>query len=142
MKYPRWLHDLHNSYPLAAEHLTIDESMLSPFQTEQFPSHQKKPSRKLAPNLRDKTTYAVHYRNLKFYLKQGLAITKIHRVLAFEQKPWLKKYIDFNTDMRKQSTSLLAKDFYMLLNNSAFGKTQENLRNRVNVEVITKPVLQ
>ena len=102
MKYPQRLHNLHNSYPLAPECLTIDESMLSPFQTEQFPSHQKKPSTKLAPNLRDKTNYIVHYRNLKFYLEQGMVITKVHRVLAFDQSPWLKQYIDFNTEMRKQ----------------------------------------
>ena len=81
-----------NAYPLAPECLTIDESMLSPFQTERFPKHQKKPSIKLTPNLYDKENYVVHYRNLKFYLKQCLVITKIHRVLAFAQKPWLKKY--------------------------------------------------
>ena len=138
MGYTQSLHDLHNSYPLAPERLTIDESMLSPFQTEQFPMHQKKPSIKLAPNLRDKINYVVHGRNLKFYLEKGMIVTKIHRVLAFDQSPWLKQYIDFNTEMRKQSTSDFGKDFYKLMNNSVFGKTQENLRNRVNVEVITK----
>ena len=40
--------------------------------------------------------------------------------------------------MRKQSTSLFPKDFYRLMNNSVIGKTEENLRNRVNIEVITK----
>ena len=138
LKYPPSLHDLHNEYPLAPERLNIDESMLSPFQTRRFPKHQKKPSTRLAPNLYDKTNYVTHYRNLKFYLDQGMIVTKIHRVLAFEQSPWLKKYIDFNTDMRKQSSSEFAKDFYKLMNNSVFGKSQENLRNRVNVEVITK----
>ena len=59
LKYPRRLHDLHNSYPLAPEGLNIDESMLSPFQSEQFPSHQKKPSTKLAPNLHNKTNYFI-----------------------------------------------------------------------------------
>ena len=112
--------------------------MLSPFQTRHFPKHQKKLSTKLTPNLYDKTNYVVHYRNLKFYLDQGMIVTKIHQILAFEQSPWLKKYIDFNTDMWKQSSSEYAKDFYKLMNNSVFGKSQENLRNRVNVEVITK----
>ena len=90
------------------------------------------------PNLYDKKNYVVHYRNLKFYLQQGLVITKIHRVLAFKQSPWLKTYIDFNTQMRAISPSTFAKDFYIIMNNSVFGKTQENLRNRVNVEVVTK----
>ena len=136
MEYPSILHRSHNDYPLAPERLTIDESMLSTFQ-QQFPSQQKKTSTKLAPNLYDKFNYVVHYRNLKFYLQQGLVIKKIHRVLSFKQSSWLKKYIDFNTGMRSKATSDFEKDFFKLMNNSVFGKTQENLRNRVNVEVIT-----
>ena len=107
-------------------------------QTERFPKHQKKTSIKFVPNLYENKNYVMHYRDLKFYLKQGLVITNIHRVLAFEQKPWVKKYRDFNTNMRKQSSSEFGKDFYKVMNNSLFGKTQENLTNRVNVEVITK----
>ena len=137
LHYPDNLHDLHNDYPLAPERLTIDESMLSNFQQEKFPASQKKTSVKLSPNLRDKTNYVVHYRNLKFYLEQGLVITKIHKVLSFKQSPWLKPYIDFNTSMRSTSSSAFAKDFYKLMNNAVYGKTNENLRNRVNVEVLT-----
>ena len=136
MGYPPSLHDLHNDYPLAPESLTIDESMLSPFQ-QQFPSQQKKSSKKLTPNLRDKSNYVLHYRNLKFYMQQGLIVKKVHRVLTFNQSPWLKTYINFNTQMRTNSSSDFEKDFYKLMNNSVFGKTQENLRNRVNVEVLT-----
>ena len=57
----------------------------------------------------------------------------MHRVLTFKQSPWLKTYIDFNT--RQRSCSFL-KDFFKLMNNSVYGKTQENLRNRVSVELI------
>ena len=110
--------------------------MLSEFQ-QKFPDCQKRKSTKLAPNLRDKKNYVVHFRNLKFYLQQGLVLKKVHRVLTFKQSPWLKDYIDFNTRMRSTSSSDFEKDFYKLMNNSVFGKTQENLRNRVNVEVIT-----
>ena len=136
MEYPIKLHYLHNDYPLAPKRLTIDESMLSPFQ-RQFPKEQKNTSSKLTPNLRHKANYVVHYRNLKFYLEQGLVIKKVHRVLTFKQSPWLKEYIEFNTHMRSNATSNFQKDFFKLMNNSVFGKTQENLRNRVNVEVLT-----
>lgn len=110
--------------------------MLSSFQLK-FPKNQKNPSQKLTPNLNDKTKYVVHYRNLKFYIAEGLEIKKIHRVLTFKQSPWLESYIDSNTHMRANSSSDFEKDFYKLMNNSVFGKTQENLRNRVSVEVIT-----
>lgn len=55
--------------------------MLSSFQLK-FPKNQKNPSQKLTPNLNDKTKYVVHYRNLKFYIAEGLEIKKIHRVLS------------------------------------------------------------
>ena len=66
-----------------------------------------------------------------------MKITKVHRVLEFDQSPWLKPYIDFNTQCRAAATDF-EKDFFTLMNCSVFGKNQENLRNRANVELITK----
>ena len=78
-----------------------------------------------------------HYRNLKFYLSQGLVLKKIHRVLRFHQSRWLEKYIDFNTKQRAKAKNNFEKYFFKLLDNAVFGKTPENLRNRINVEIIT-----
>ena len=58
---------------------------------------QTRSSEKLSPNLFDKTKYVLHYENLRFYLKHGLQLTKIHRILKFRQIAWMKPYIDFNT---------------------------------------------
>jgi hypothetical protein len=66
---------------------------------------------KLVPNLNDKTNYVVHYRNLKLYLALGMEVTIIHRVLVFQQSPWLKAYIDFNTERRKCAANDFEKDF-------------------------------
>ena len=137
LEIPHKLHDYFNDYPLAPEALEIEEDMLSPFQQKNFPEKHKEKTVKLAPNLRNKEKYVTHYRNLKFYLSQGLVLKKIHRVLRFHQSRWLEKYIDFNTKQRTMAKNNFEKDFFKLLNNSVFGKTQENLRNRINVEIVT-----
>ena len=84
LTYPDHFHDLHNDYPLAPESVLITEDMLSPFceifETKHFNS------KKLVPNLRNKTKYVVHYRNLKFYMNLGLILTKIHRFYPFRKK--------------------------------------------------------
>ena len=94
---------------------------------------------KLIPTLRDKKNYVLHEENLKLYLSLGLKLKKVHRVLEFDEKPWLKEYIDFNTEKRKEAKNSFEKDFFKLMNNSVFGKTMENIRKRFNVYLETDP---
>ena len=77
LEYPNELHDKQNLYPLAPEHVQVNDDMLSPFQRKYFPSIRGC-VRKLVPNLHSKEKYVVHYRNLQLYASLGMKIKKIH----------------------------------------------------------------
>ena len=82
----------------------------------------------------------MHYENFKLYESLGLKITKIYKGIKFEETTWLEEYINLNTKMRieaKQSGNNFEVDFFKLMNNSVFGKTLENIRNRVDIRLIT-----
>ena len=134
LEYPRELHDLHNDYPIAPEKVKVSNNMLSTYCKKIAEKYDISIGlvSKLIPTLRDKKEYVLHYRNLQLYLDLGLKIKRLHRVLKFDQSPWLKQYIDFNTEKRKHAKNSFEKDFFKLMNNSVFGKTMENLRKRVD----------
>ena len=118
LECPKNLHDLHNDYPLAPEQIVVNKVS------------------KLIPNLGDKKKYVLHYENLKQYLKLGLKLTHIHRGIKFNESPWLEKYISLNTKLRTKAKNEFEKNFFKLMNNSVFGKTMENIRNRVDVKLV------
>jgi len=118
LEYPKELHDAHNEYPLAPESVKVGTV------------------HKLIPNLHNKKKYVVHYENLKMYENMGLKITKIHRGIKFNERPWLKQYIDLNTELRTKATNDFEKDFFKLMNNSVFGKTMENIENHVDIRLV------
>ena len=99
--------------------MKIKEELLSDYQKELGKKlGVKYGSEKLCLTLQDKTEYVLHYRNLKQYLDLGLKLKKVHKVLEFDQSPWLKAYIDLNTNLRKQATSKFDEDHAKLMNNS------------------------
>ena len=89
------------------------------------------------PNLNDKQRYTIHHKILKFYLDQGLELTKIDRGITFEESNWMESYIMLNTNLRTKASNEFEKNFFKLMNNAVYEKTLENTRNHVNVKLVT-----
>lgn len=139
IEYPRHLHKLHNEYPLLPENVIPQLEDLNDWQIEI--DHNGNPiipkQAKLCPNLKDKSHYVIHYKNLKYALAQGLILKKVHRAISFTQRPYMRQYIMTNTALRKKSKSEFEKAFFKLMNNSVFGKTMENIRSRIDFTLVT-----
>ena len=129
LEYPDELHELHNDYPLAPKRIAVSSDMLSKYCKNIADKSEIKVGdlKKLIPNLGNKTKYGLYYRNLQLYLSLGMKLTKIHKVLKFKQSDWMKKYIDFNTEKRKNAANDFEKDFFKLMINSVYGKIMDSL---------------
>ena len=75
-------------------------------------------TKKLICDWSDKKNYLIHYRLLKFYVRHGMEVVKVHNVISFKQSRWLEKNMSFNTQKRNKAKNVLEKDFYKLLNNA------------------------
>ena len=82
--------------------------------------------------------YLIQYRMLKFYVRRGIIVEKIHETISFKESRWLEKYNSFNTQKRNRAKNDFENDFFKLLVNAAFGKFLENVRNRLELKLIKK----
>ena len=92
---------------------------------------------RLVYNLYDKNNYVVYIRSLKQILNHELMLKKVRRLIQFNQKAWLKDYIDMNTELKKQAKNDFEKDFFKLMCNYVFGKTMENVRKDIDSKLVT-----
>ena len=118
VKYPKKLHDSHSDLRFLPRRMKIDKC------------------KKLVCNLHNKKKYVVHIKSLKQALNHGLKLKRVHRIIEFNQKAWLKPYIDMNTELRKLTKDDLEKDLFNLMNNAVFGKTVENIRKHRNIKLV------
>ena len=115
VKYPKRLHELHSDLLLLSERMEVNKC------------------KKLVCNQFNKKKYVSHINTLKQALNHRLKLKKIHRVIEFNQKEWLKPYIDMNTELRKEAKN----DLFKLMNNSVFGKTIEKIRKHRDIKLLT-----
>ena len=100
LEYPQHLHDAHSDLPF-------------------YPTCEKPPDKweeKLLATLYDKKRYVIHYRNLQQCTRHGLRITEIHHILQFAQSPWLREYIELNTNFRTLAKNEFDKNLFKLMN--------------------------
>ena len=116
---------------------TIKVDDFSPYMTINKPDKYK-PTEKLIMDQTNKQRYFLHYRDLKFYIRHGIRIVKVHTVYKFKQSPLLAKYIKYNTEQRSKAKTEFEKHLYKLMNNSFYGKTIENIRKHLNLDLIEK----
>ena len=119
VEYPKQLFNLHKDLRFLPERKKIDKVKI------------------LVCGIENKEKYVVHIRALKQALNHGLILQRVHRVIQFNQKAWLKPYISMNTNLRKEAKNEFGKDFFKLMNNSVFGKTMENVRNDRDIKLVT-----
>ena len=140
LEYPKELHDAHSDYPLAPERILLQYEMLNETQLKILRHYQVPKSglrvHKLVPHLMVRKNYMIHYRNLRFYLEEGMKLTAIHAVLQFNQSKWLFPYIQKNTDLRAQAKTDFDKNQYKLYNNAIYGKTCENQKKRSDIRLV------
>ncbi|XP_040070633.1 uncharacterized protein LOC115327627 [Ixodes scapularis] len=141
LRYPHHLHEIHSDFPLAPVKQSVPYDWLSDYQKsliDKFEMPKEESTTKLLLTLHDKTNYVLHYRILKLYIQLGLEVTKIHRVLKFSQRAFLKEFIDFNHQLRQQATNSFQKNLSKLFMNSIYGKTIENARKHGQIKLRVK----
>ena len=119
IEYPKELHKSHCDLPFLCDRKKLNKT------------------NKLITSFEDKKEYVVHISALKQALNHGLKLTKMHRVIRFAQKEWMKTYIEKNTKLKIDSKNEFENNFYKLMNNSVYGKTMENIRNHRDIKLVT-----
>lgn len=147
LEYPKELHNLHMDYPMAAENKVCDEvsefTKNSAFELggkQLLDSICDPKQKKLVVDFTPKKNYVVHYKLLQFYLKHGMKLAKVWKVMRFKQQPWLKKYVKYNSKKRKEAKKKgdkIATEFFKLMVNAIYGKTLERVRQRKAVSLAT-----
>ena len=137
LKYPDNIKQKTKYFPFCPENEKIDPNKYNEYMNTIKPENYTK-SGKLICDWTDKKKYLIHYRMLKFYVRHGMVVEKVHEIISFKQSKRLESYISFNTQKQNRAKNDFEKDFFILLVNAAFGKFLENVRNRSGLKIIKK----
>ena len=76
-------------------------------------------------------------KNLEQALNHESILKKVYSVIKFNQKDWLKAYIEMNTDLRRKAKNNFEEDFLKLMNKTVFRKTMEKIRKQRDIKLVT-----
>lgn len=135
LEIPKELHDLTDDFPLAPEKGKAKCEWLTEYMEGMLDGHRFAATKKLLLTHLPKERYVVHFALLQFYMKMGVVVTMVHRIIKYRQASFFEPYISFNSNKRQQASTDFVKDFYKLKNNALFGKTMENVRERMDMRL-------
>ncbi|MEL7522373.1 MAG: DNA polymerase, partial [Cyanobacteria bacterium J06553_1] len=143
LEYPPEVQDTTLDLPLAPEAGSIHEEQLSPYMkhlwVHYYGSRPYHGTQKLLLTHQPKQRYIVHSRALVYYVQRGLRITHCHRCIFFQQRAFMKDYVDYHTAQRSQATTASKKNLHKYMVNSLFGKTMEDVRRHQQRRVTHSP---
>ena len=96
---------------------------------------------KLVNHLGPRMRYVLSYEMFILARQHGVEFPVIHRILQYNQAPWLKSYMDYNTEKRKNASTDFEKDYFKLMNNACFGKLLEDVTKYTDFELFTNAKL-
>lgn len=81
--------------------------------------------------------YVCHISNAQLYLKLGIRITKLHKMLYYKQKTWAKPYVDRMSELKKNAKTPMERSMNKALVNIFFGKKIKNVPSRKNIKIVS-----
>ena len=138
LEYPEGLFGEHASLPLAPDNVEVEASMLSPFARRAMKERTREyKAKKLLGWFGPRSKYVTHYLNLKLYLKLGMRLKRVHRVLAFRQAPFIRPYVEETASNRAAAANEFERQVQKLMSNAVFGKTLQDNRKHGTVSFFT-----
>ena len=135
LKYPDEIKEKTKNFPFCPENKKNDPDKIKDYMNKIKPMNYTK-SKKLICDWTDEKKFLIHYRMLKFHVRHGMVVEKIHKIISFKQNKGLEIYISFNTQKRNRAKNDFEKNFFNFPVNAAFGKFLEGIRNRLKLKII------
>ncbi|KAE8744368.1 hypothetical protein FOCC_FOCC008972 [Frankliniella occidentalis] len=114
----------HEDWPLAPTHICPDPAWFSEYQKRVADAtgfNQAQKTRKLMSVIGPRKNYLIHSTLLEFYLEKGMEVTRFHGGIKYRTEEWLKSYIDFLMNQRREATTSFMSSYWKLMANSLYG---------------------